>query len=318
LQIFRKNITFIGAPKLNLVMKNLYFIFCLVFMLPALNLRAQKPITIMEDSLLVGKYMHPGISVTIPEASYEKTLKNWIKQIEAGTKSKVITEDGMMTVFGAKLKKISPNPVNIYSKLVNQDTLNILMVCIELKKDEYLEPALGDAQMMVARDYLKAFAKDQYIEFIKDEVAYEEKKLKDLTGQLSNLENSYSKTQRKAGSNRTAVSNEQENLAILNGQLSQLSTDITKENSYMIGMETGPEKEAQAARIKELNKNKKKLQKEISKTESKIRKSESSIAQADESIPLNKNEQFVMQQKIDEQTAVVQKFIDKLNTVKLY
>lgn len=299
-------------------MKNLYLIFCLVFMLPALNLRAQKPITIMEDSLFVGKFLHPGISVTIPEANYEKTLKNWVKQMESGTKSKVVTEDGMMTIFGAMLKKISPNTVNIYSKLVNQDTLNKLLVCIELKKDEYLEPAIGDAQMMSARDFLKGFAKDQYIEFIKDEIAIEEKKLKDLTGQLSSLENSYSKTQKKAGSNRSAVSKEQESLAILNAQLSQMSTDIANENAYMISMETGPEKEAQAARIKELNKNKKKLQKEISKAESKIRKAESSIAQADESIPLNKNEQFVMQQKIDEQTAVVQKFIDKLNTVKLY
>lgn len=299
-------------------MKNLYLIFCLVFMLPALNLRAQKPITIMEDSLFVGKYLQPGISVTIPEVNYEKTLKNWIKQMEAGTKSKVVTEDGMMTVFGAKLKKISPNPVNIYSKLVNQDTLSKLLVCIELKKDEYLEPALGDAQMMSARDYFKAFAKDQYMEFIKDEVAVEERKLKELSGQLSSLENSYSKTQKKAESSRTTISKEQEILATMNGQLSQLSTDIVNENAYMITMDTGPEKEAQAARIKELNKNKKKLQKVISKTESKIRKSESSITQADESIPLNKNEQFVLQQKIDEQTAVVQKFIDKLNTVKLY
>jgi uncharacterized phage infection (PIP) family protein YhgE len=287
-------------------------------MLPALNLRAQKPITIMEDSLLVGKFMHPGISVTIPEVNYEKTLKNWIKQIEAGTKSKVVTEDGLMTIFGAMLKKISPNPVNMYSKLINQDTLNKLMVCIELKKDEYLEPSYGDAQMMVARDYLKEFAREQYVEFIKDEVAVEEKKLKDLTGQLSSLENNYSKTQKQAESSRSTVSKEQEDLATLNGQLSQLSTDINRENSVMIGMDTGPEKEAQAARVKELNKRKKQLQKDISKAEKNIRKAESSIAQADESIPLNENEQTVMKQKIDEQTVVVQKFIDKLNTVKLY
>jgi hypothetical protein len=287
-------------------------------MLPALTMRAQKPITIMEDSLLVGKYLHPGISVTIPEVNYEKTLKNWIKQIEAGTKSKVVTEDGLMTIFGAMLKKISPNPVNVYSKLVNQDTLNKLMVCIELKKDEYLEPALGDAQVMVAKDYLKAFAKDQYIEFIKDEVAAEEKKLKDLTGQLSSLENDYSKTRKKAESSRTTISKEQETLATMNGQLSQLSTDLNRENSVMIGMDTGPEKEAQAARIKEMNKTKKKLQKDISNAESNIKKAESSIAEADDALPLNKNEQVVMQQKIDEQTVVVQKFNDKLNTVKLY
>jgi len=299
-------------------MKNFYLIFCLVFVLPALSLRAQKPITIMEDSLLVGKYLHPGISVTIPEVNYEKTLKNWIKQIEAGTKSKVVTEDGLMTIFGAMLKKISPNPVNMYSKLINQDTLNKLMVCVELKKDEYLEPALGDAQMTAAKDYLKAFAKEQYIEFIKDEIAAEEKKLKDLEGQLSSLENNYSKTQKKAESSRSTISKEQENLATMNGQLSQLSTDINRENSTMIGMDTGPEKEAQAARVKELNKRKNQLQKDISKAEKNIKKAESSIAQADESIPLNENEQVVIKQKIDEQTVVVQKFNDKLNTVKLY
>jgi DNA repair ATPase RecN len=104
----------------------------------------------------------------------------------------------------------------------------------------------------------------------------------------------------------------------MNGQLSQLSTDINRENSVMIGMDTGPEKEAQAARVKELNKTKKKLQKDISNAESNISKAESSIAQADEAIPLNENEQTVMKQKIDEQTVVVQKFNDKLNTVKLY
>ena len=176
----------------------------------------------------------------------------------------------------------------------------------------------GDAQMMVARDYLKEFAKEQYIEFIKDEVAVEEKKLKDLTSQLSSLENNYSKTQKKAESSRSTISKEQEALATLNGQLSQLSTDITKGNADMIAMEAGPEKEAQAARIKELNKRQKKLRKDISKAENNIKKAETSISQADESIPLNKNEQVVMQQKIDEQTAVVQKFNDKLNTVKLY
>jgi predicted nucleic acid-binding Zn-ribbon protein len=299
-------------------MKKFYLIFCLVLMLPALNLIAQKPITIMEDSLFVGKYLHPGISVTIPEANYDKTLKSWIKQIEAGTKSKVVTEDGMMTIFGAMLKKISPNPVNMYSKLVNQDTLNKLMVCIELKKDEYLEPALGDAQMMAARDYLKAFAKDQYIEFIKDEVAAEEKKLKDLTGQLTSLENNYSKTQKNAQSSRTTIANEQDKLAVMNSELSQLSTDIQRQNTDLISMDTGPDKEARASQVKELDKRKKKLQKEISKTENKIKDAESSIAQADESIPLNENEQTVMKQKIDEQTAVLQKFNDKLNTVKLY
>jgi chromosome segregation ATPase len=257
--------------------------------------------------------MHPGLSVTIPEVDYQKTLKNWIKQIETSTKSKVISEDGLMTIFGAIVKKISPNPVNIYSRLINQDTLNKLMVCIELKKDQYLEPALGDAQMTTAKDYLKAFARDQYIEFIKDEVTVEEKKLKEL-----NNENTNSKSQRQAKSGRSTISDKQELLALNNNELAQVTADLNQQRTDLIGMEAGADKDTKAAQVKDLEKRKKKLQKEISNAEKKVKKAESSINQADRAIPLNESEQEAMRAKITQQEAVVQKFKDKLNTVKLY
>jgi hypothetical protein len=297
-------------------MKKLYLILCLA--IPALNLTAQKPITVSEDSVLVGNYMHPGLSVTIPEVNYEKTLKNWIKQIETGTKSKVVTEDGMMTIFGAMLKKISPNPVNMYSRLINQDTLQKLMVCIELKKDQYLEPAFGDAQMTVSKDYLKTFAKDQYIEFIKDEVAAEEKKLRELNNELNGLESNYSKTQKQAKSGRTTISDEKELIALKNNELTQVTADLNRQRTALLTMNAGAEKDTKSAQVKDLEKRKNKLQKEISKSENKIKKAESSITEADKAIPLNESEQEAMKAKIAEQEAVVKKFNDKLNTVKLY
>ncbi len=299
-------------------MKKFYLILCLALVIPALSLTAQKPITILEDSVLVGNYMHPGLSVTIPEVDYQKTLKNWIKQIENSTKSKVVTEDGLITIFGAIQKKISPNPINIYSRLINQDTLHKLMVCIELKKDQYLEPAVGDAQMTESKDYLKAFAKDQYIEFIKDEVTAEEKKLKDLNNELNGLENSYSKTQKQARSGRSTISNEQELLALKDNELAQVTADLNQQSTSLIGMEEGPDKDAKAAKVKELEKSKKKLQREISNADKQIQKAESSINQADRAMPLNESEQDAMKAKIAEQEAVVQKVKDKLNTVKLY
>jgi predicted nucleic acid-binding Zn-ribbon protein len=299
-------------------MKKFYLILCLALIIPALNLTAQKPITVYEDSVLVGNYMHPGLSVTIPEVDYQKTLKNWIKQIETSTKSKVISEDGLMTIFGAIVKKISPNPVNIYSRLINQDTLNKLMVCIELKKDQYLEPALGDAQMTTAKDYLKAFARDQYIEFIKDEVTVEEKKLKELNNEMNALENTNSKSQRQAKSGRSTISDKQELLALNNNELAQVTADLNQQRTDLIGMEAGADKDTKAAQVKDLEKRKKKLQKEISNAEKKVKKAESSINQADRAIPLNESEQEAMRAKITQQEAVVQKFKDKLNTVKLY
>lgn len=86
----------------------------------------------------------------------------------------------------------------------------------------------------------------------------------------------------------------------------------------MMAMPVGAGRDAMSTQVKELEKRRKKLQNEIGKAEKKISKAKSAIDQADRSIPRNENEQDVMKSKIDAQQAVVQRFIDKLNTVKLY
>jgi len=299
-------------------MKKLYLILCFLLLIPVISLKAQKPIKIIEDSIQIGNYQYPGFNVTIPEVDYNKTLRNWIKEQENGTKSKVMTENGEMTIFGAIVKEISQNPVNIYSKLMNEDTLNRLLVCIELKKDQYVDAAVGDIQLTAAKNYLKAFAKSQYIDFIKDELAAEEKKLRDLNQELNSLENSKARSQKTARNKRGDVNDEQEKLLVKNNELSVLSNEIIAKNNEMMSMAVGPGRDAMASQISELEKRKKQLQKEINQSENKIRKAKSAIDQADRSIPRNEDEQAVIKAKIANQQAVVQQFVDKLNTVRQY
>ena len=210
------------------VMKKFYFLITLAIAFSVLSANGQKPIYINEDSVLVGKSMHPGLTVTIPEVNFDKTLKNWIKEQENGTKSKVVTDNGEMSIFGAIRKDISPNPINIYSTLQNQDSLQLLMVCIEIKKEEYVEPSSGDIQMTAARNFLKDFAKRQYIDFIKDEVAAEEKILRELNNEMNGLQKNESKTKKGAQSNKNVIRNEQDKLIVQNNELNQLSTEIIK------------------------------------------------------------------------------------------
>jgi len=287
-------------------------------LIAAPGLHGQKPIKVLEDSVQFGNYLYPGFNITIPEAGFDNVLKNWIKLQETGTKSKVQTENGEMTIFGAIVKEISPAPVNIYSRLMNEDTLSRLLVSIELKKDQYVDAAAGDLQLTSAKNYLKEFAKSQYIDFIKDELAAEEKILRDLNKDLGSLESSKARTQRTARKQRGTVNDEQEKLLVKHNELSLLSNEIINKNNEMMAMPVGAGRDAMATQIKELEKRRKKLQKEISKGERKINKARSAIDQADKSIPRNENEQSVMKSKIDAQQAVVQHFIDKLNTVRLY
>ena len=102
-------------------MKRSYLILCLALLVAAPGLFGQKPIKVLEDSVQFGNYIYPGFNVTIPEAGYDKILKDWTKTQENGTKSKVQTENGEMTIFGAIIKEVSPAPVNIYSRIMNED-----------------------------------------------------------------------------------------------------------------------------------------------------------------------------------------------------
>ena len=299
-------------------MKKFYFLITLAIVFSALNANGQKPIYISEDSVLVGNSLYPGLTVTIPEVDFNKTLKNWIKEQENGTKSKVVTDNGEMSIFGAIRKDISPNPINIYSILLNEDTLQFLMVSIELKKDQYVEPASGDIQMTAARNFLMDFAKNQYIDFIKDEVAEQEKILRELNNELNGLQKNESKTKKGAQSSKNVIRDEQEKLIVRNNELNQISTEIINQNNLLISMDAGPGREAKAAQIKELDKRKSKLQKEIQSADNKISKSKSKIDQADRALPRNDVDQQRMNERIGEQEAVVRRYMDKLNTVRNY
>ncbi len=299
-------------------MKRAYLITLMALLIITQGLYSQKPIKVIEDSVRFGNYYYPGFNVTIPEAGYDKVLKSWTKTLETGTKSKVQTENGEMTIFGARIKEIGAAPVNIYSRLVNEDTLCRLLTAIELKKDQYIETASGDMQLNSTRNFLKEFAKKQYMESVKDDMSGEEKKLRNLKKELSSLEGSKARAQKKAKSKRRAINDEQDKLLVRNNELTILSSEIISKNNEMISMPVGAGREAMTKQIKELEKRRKKLQKQISKGENKISKARSDIQQADRSIPKNEREQDAMQLKIDAQERVVKQYVDKLNTIKQY
>lgn len=299
-------------------MKKHASILCLLVLVPFLAMNGQKPIVVSEDSVKVGAGLYPGFAVTIPEADYDQTLKNWVKELEGGTKSKVVTENGIMSIFGANLKNISPTPVNIYSSLENEDTLSKLMVCIELKKDVYLDQSGGDSQLTTARNFLKEFAKTQYTSFIKEEIDREEKVLQELEKELKGLESNKARAEKNAQNSMFDIQNEEEKLLLQNNELNLLSNRIVEQNREMMSLQAGPAKEARSAQVKALEKDRKKLQKEIGKSEKNIRKAKSTVNDAEKMIPKNEEEQNMMKEKIEEQKDVVQKYVDKLNTVKSY
>lgn len=287
-------------------------------LVPFFGIKAQKPLFVFEDSLQFGNSRFPAISVTIPEVDYNKTLKAWIKDLETGTRSKVITENRDMSIFGARIKNLSPNPVNVFSRLINLDTILQLTVSYELKKDQYIEVSTGEAELNRAKNYLKDFAKNQYIDLAKSQADAEERKLRDLQRELSSLETQNTRFNRSIQTNNNLIAREKENIIIQNNELNSVSVAMTEHNNELINIEAEAAQKEKMDLVKELENRKKKALKSIESSEKKINKATNAINKATREMPRNERIQNSIKDQIAQQEAVYQKFADKLKTIRSY
>jgi len=281
-------------------------------------LHAQQPIQVSEDSIRFISGTYPGVIVNVPEAGFESVEKNWKKVLESGTKSKAVYENGEYFIFGAMLKSISTTPVNVYSKLSSQDSLVRLMVSVELKKNVYVSKSTGETELVIAKTFLKDFAKDQYSEFAGEQLKVEEKKLKDLEKELSNLQKDESDLEKSIRSSESTIKNEKDNLVVLNNQLNALGSEIITQSAEVNAMAEGTAKEERSKYLKEIEKQKTKASRDIESSEKKISKAESTIEDANDDIPEKKSLQEEAKKKITAQEEVVRKFQNKLNTINAY
>lgn len=289
----------------------------LLLLISFCSVNGQKPIICKEDSLKIGNNLLPGILVIIPEVEYASTVAAWTKLLESGSKSTVVTENGEMTIFGARLKDVTDYPqINVYSKLLDRDSLLHLGVAFELKKDQYIERATGEPDLARAKTFLFNFAKKQYIGLAVDQLKAEEKKLKALEKELGSHEKDVTGMEKSGRSYEKNLAAEKENLTSLNNDLISLSAAIEQHRGDLARMTTGTEKDEKVAYIKDLDKQKKKTLKSVTKTENRISKYQKEIAKIKSSIPKNDKIQGEFQDQISSQEAIVQKFSDKLNMIK--
>ena len=293
-------------------------ILLLLLLISFTGIKAQKPILVSEDSITFGKGKLPGLSVTIPEVNYEKTLKTWTRDLQSRTKSKLVTENNELTIFGARIKEISPNPINVYSKMMNLDSAIKINVSFELNKDKYIERSTGETDLNNAKIYLKEFAKNQYIDLAKDQADAEDKKLRDLQKDLSTLEKDKTRLQKAIESENTSIVSENDKITVQNNELASVTAEIIEQNKQVGSTEDDKTKKAKNNYIDDLEKRKKKIQNLIESSQNSINKSNNEIDKANAEIPRNDKTQEQVNDKIEKQQSVCQKFADKIKTIKVY
>jgi peptidoglycan hydrolase CwlO-like protein len=295
------------------------FALVLLFALSLSGLKAQTPISVKEDSLTVGKSTMPSLTVNIPEVKYESALKSWTKELQSGTKSKLVTENNSMTIFGAKIKDVSPNPINVYSKMSYIDSTVLLSVTFEIKKDQYIERSSSETDLNKAKNYLKEFAKNEYLDVAKDQADAQDKKLHDMQKELSSLERDKSKLQKTIESDNTDITSEKQNIEVQKNELAAVSNELVEQNKQLSSPDSPDAiKKEKTDYINTLEKRQKKAQSSLESSQNKINKANNEVDKLNQEIPNNEKQQQELNEKIQVQQAITQKYDDRVKAIKSY
>lgn len=272
---------------------------------------AQNPIVVSEDEFTFGNSTVPGYSVSIPEAEYDKTVKDWIKYLQSGTRSKVVEKGNNFSIFGAKVKPVSESPVNVYSIVTGDDGAVKIQAAFELERERYA----SSTEYANARKYLFDFAKDEYVAIVNGQLSAEEKILRSLKSELSSLQNEQSKIEKSTASGQETIEEESQRLAELNTRMAALSPQQYQggDSAVITGMGAASPDE-----VKNLEKERKKLNREIKSAESKIDKAQKDIEKNERTLPGNLSGQETAKSKVEEQEKVVEFHRKKLETIKSY
>jgi len=278
---------------------------------------AQRPITIESAQVTYTHGTLPGFIVTIPEVSFKQIEESWIKLQEKGTKSELKNSGGEFTMYGAIIKDISSESINIYSFLRNQDSVTVLTASFELKPKDYITVDNHNEEFAKTREFLLNFAKEPYLKLAEEQLQNEEKKLTKMEGDLKSLENNKNKLEKMTQSNTTEIGATNDELALLRTNLLSLNNELIKQTNEFNALEEGSAKDEKKKYLDKLEKQVKKTNKSIESGEKKIidMKDEIEKAQGD-SLPNNIKEQEELKKEIEYQRNVAAIALEKVNGIK--
>jgi hypothetical protein len=299
-------------------MKNKLFYLIGLCLIPGLML-GQRPIEVSSSSFKLGQDDYEGVRVWIPEAEFERVDKMWIKDLERGTKSKVSeAHQGEVTIFGAYLKSLSDDPVNIYSQIIPRDSLVEVNACVELKRSEFITEEGYESEFNQLKEHMHDFGKEVYIEVVSDQVKAEIKVLRELEKELKKLQNEKDKMEKSISKNQHDITVSEDAIRTHDADIAVKNEEIAREKVSLSTIDDPTRKEAQEDKLKELEKEKKKMQRAIQKEKKNIVGNESNIDNTRLEIPAIVEQQNQKMMEIQRQIDRVNDFEAKLDIVKGY
>ena len=280
---------------------------------------AQKPITVEGKDIAFKHNIIPGFLVTIPEVENKTIRDSWIYTLEKGAKLKAVDEAGDLTVTGTLIPEISQVPINVYSYILNQDSVNLLYVSFELDSAVYIIMDERRGEFAKARQFLVNFAKNHYLDVAGKQLESEGKKLKEMESDLKSMEKEKVKYEKLLKANAVDISAANDKLNVFRNNLKNLNDELMLQNNQYNAMSKGPAKDEKKKYINDLESRIKKTNNSIVGVEEDIVDFQEEVSKVqNDLLPSNLQEQLKLKENVTIQKEVVRVAKEKYNNIKTF
>jgi hypothetical protein len=276
---------------------------------------AQQKIKVEEVIREMSKGTNVGYEVLIPEVSLREIKSDFTRYIRKNNKSKTQEANAEIFIIGAVNKDISPDPFNIYAKIQYADE-GVKITAFFTENDAiYFSEALDKERSIAIKRYLKDFAITQYRDVVKSDLESQERKQKNLEGNLQDLIDSKLRSERLISEAKRKIENNTRDIESLTKQISAKDDEIVKQKSMATTLNgSGTDEEKMSEKdLKNLESEKRKMDKDkesmardndklkmkIEIEQSNIDKSLSQQVEKNKEIEAQKNKVKEVQEKLD-------------------
>lgn len=278
---------------------------------------AQKEIKVQQDTVAMSKGTQPSFQVVIPEIKLTEVEKDWTKYTGSGSKGKATSVNGENVQPGAVNKNISPNPFNVYSKLLETTEGVKLTVWLTENDTIFMAKEVNSDQNLAAEKYVRDFAVQEYQSVVKKELKSEQEKQEELESALKDLIKQQEKNGKKISENQRSIQRANDDIATNNADIQTKAYQIN-DSKRMVDRTASDENANKGAKktLKDLENAKKKLQKDNESNSKNIDNLNKDIRELEREIANLKQQQETKISEIEKQKLRVAEVQNKLDNIK--
>jgi len=291
-------------------------------LLTGLTCKAQEKIEVTNTQALMSKGPQTCYVVTIPQADLDIVQKNWIKKLQEGIKNKVKTVNQELMLNQVVKSELSNDTMNIYSLIIQKEENRIIMnVFFEIQgvffaPKEDKKDLVSDKTDNNIKNYLRAFAVDQYKIAVTNELEGEQKKLETLEEDLKKLEKEEESMTKDNSSLENDIDKTEREIKQIEANIDQKNKAILDNNASILTITGEEDKKAAQEKQKGLEKERNKLEKDRSNAKDDISSYKSKIEKNNNNIEEGKKLQEDKKEEIEKQTEVIKEVQAKLDGIK--